>query len=402
MTFARTQPDGVWLGGGYVPSAADWSSIDAKIAAAVNGARGGTWSPAALISLSGASFTVTGPTLVAYGGVLTPSVVRLDGAAYPAIGASHPLRKRTVLETFTRFQAANVPVRSLWTVRSDSVFGLQAIALLAATVNSGVEPLWFRSPLLSVHDGAQLSAAVLTFRVPVLRRIAPIRMPRVRIVAVDLDGNVTPLGPSSDASDTSGFQSIPTPSSAEAWYANGEPQEFAYVLNANTVIDVSTYCYWIEVEEEGATLDRTVTSAILDGVFLRELKADVVLAGTPAALTGVQVVDGTNTATGMRVLVIGMANPVQNGIYIANDGGTWARAADLANASQVTPGALIRANQGIGFSSNRGKYFSLDQSGVTPGVAALTFTELTTTAYTGNIYHSLRLEFDGISELRYP
>lgn len=80
---------------------------------------------------------------------------------------------------------------------------------------------------------------------------------------------------------------------------------------------------------------------------------------TNITASGVQNIDGTNTATGDRILLIAQTLPVQNGIYIADDGGAWSRSIDMDTGSDaaativyvaegVTAGNIFRCTNSIG------------------------------------------------------
>lgn len=70
-----------------------------------------------------------------------------------------------------------------------------------------------------------------------------------------------------------------------------------------------------------------------------DAKASVELATTaPILLTGIQVVDVVATATGDRILVKNQLNPIDNGVYLANNTGAWQRSADFNTA---TSGAFL-------------------------------------------------------------
>ena len=82
----------------------------------------------------------------------------------------------------------------------------------------------------------------------------------------------------------------------------------------------------------------TATSPLTKGQFDTQYiqgaitKANVRLAATGnVSLTGIQSVDGSNTATNDRILADVQSDPTENGIYTANDAGAWTRTSDLDN-----------------------------------------------------------------------
>lgn len=71
-------------------------------------------------------------------------------------------------------------------------------------------------------------------------------------------------------------------------------------------------------------------------------------------LSGTETIDGVALAGGERVLVKDQTDTIQNGIYVCNAGGAWARATDFDAASDVIPGALVPVLIG---DTHRGKVF---------------------------------------------
>ncbi len=89
-----------------------------------------------------------------------------------------------------------------------------------------------------------------------------------------------------------------------------------------------------------------VSKAYVDGIALGLDAKSAVFVATVSEnlnLSGVEIVDGITSSTGMRVLAKNQTNPIQNGIYVANDSGAWTRATDFDGTpeGEVTQGALI-------------------------------------------------------------
>jgi len=74
---------------------------------------------------------------------------------------------------------------------------------------------------------------------------------------------------------------------------------------------------------------------------------------TTAAITlsGLQTVDGVNVAAGDRVLVRAQASAVDNGIYLAVDGGAWTRTTDFDGtpANEVSGGSFCFVEEGTSY-----------------------------------------------------
>src|SRR5690606_8181276 len=103
--FTRTQADVVWLGGGYVPTAADWIDLGTKIFRAVNAARGGAWAPSSPIVFSN-GFFVDGLTEIAHGGELQTDSVTIPDGMWPRYADGHALRSRTLVQSMLTRQCS--------------------------------------------------------------------------------------------------------------------------------------------------------------------------------------------------------------------------------------------------------------------------------------------------------
>lgn len=64
------------------------------------------------------------------------------------------------------------------------------------------------------------------------------------------------------------------------------------------------------------------------------------------SLSGVMTIDGVTLANGDRVLVNGQTDKTQNGIYIVNSSGAWARASDANSSSTLIPGLQVFVDKG--------------------------------------------------------
>jgi len=234
-------------------------------------------------------------------------------------------------------------------------------------------------------------------------------MPRFRIVRADAKGTITPLASAVVGADADGWISPTKPTSGAAWYASGLAQAFVYTCDQNNIIDKSQYTYWAEVFEEGVE-PTAAPDSFLDGVLRREQKAEVRLATatTPDAgnLTGILAIDGINTATGDRILVKDGYNATPtayhgNGIWIANDAGLWTRATDLDDPSKFTKRFFVRVREG---SKNTNTFWECTPpypqlfGGDGGGRGSIFFARMLPS---GNKYHSVLLDFDGIVDMRF-
>ena len=453
--FVRTQLDATWTTGNYAPLLADWTSLDSKVFAAINGDLGGTWAPTSLITLAGTYPTqrifITGPLVVDYGGSLNvaPSdataIFRLAAGDWPKFSASHALRSRTIVTPCMVRQST-----PLWYWCNDLTYGgVQSIACtvqrqpfsvdyltsaltglpwgpntqgtildaIVAFKRGKAKPVGLYQPTfalpLRVHDGARLVSATLTFRVPNARAIAPVVPPQMRIIRVDTAGNITELKSMVTGADPIGYIPVASPASGAAWFNGGQVQSVTYTCDQNQIVDVSQYTYWAQIIEEVGT-NATIPMTNCDGTLVRECKLDVTAVATSnIALTGTVTVDGVSCGTASagfgntqeRVLCVGQNDASQNGIWTTAAAAIWTRAPDMKTASDCTPGFVVHATKGTTLA---GTVWECKGPNNTQAVNLSAATDLSGTPVSfqrrrprGNIYHAVSCTFDSIADMRY-
>lgn len=401
--FSRTHDDATWTAPGYVTVPSDWADLSSKVARSLNGDRGGTWSPSSLLDFAAGNVTVNGQALVAYGGTLKgldAGTFVLNGASeWPVFAPGHALRKRSILHSMLPRVSK---VRGNW-VTDLATMSVRSIALGLQTTDrtsvTGPTPLRL---VLRTHDGGTLKRAVFTFRVPTLRTTSPVRMPRFRVLRIDAQGNRKALTSTAAGADANGWLSPALVTSAASWWNSGKAQTFTLPCDQFNVIDKSNFTYWAEIQEEGGA---TVGSPMPDGFLLREKKLDVDLAivgAVSGALSGSKLIDGINTTAGMRVLIHQepTATAYQQGVWVAS-AGAWTRALDFDAVPDITTNCIVYVKSG---SLNKGRSFQV----ISPLPAQIGASAATGDGIffgplepSGNAYHSLRLEFEDIPDMRW-
>lgn len=405
MAFTRTQADLTWTAGGYVTTAGDLEHLGRKVFQAINAVRGGAWNPSSPIEFTSGGFQITGPLLIAYGGSILTDKVELVGAdTWPMWAERHPMRSRKIAQRFLDHE----PERpAMWLLHQDSM-SLESVAV-------GVQPTdgprmlaagRVRFPI-EVHDSSNLARVIIHFRVPEKRAEVPFRMPRARVVRADMDGTTEALA-STELADANGWQSFPTVQTVDAWYAGGEAQTFTYECDQNNAVDISTYTYWLELDEEAVDPQR-VPPVLLDGVAKREQKPDVDLIATDESFqpqTLADVIDGTTLTAGLRVLINRPADSpqgqFQNGIWVTKSG-DWVRATDMNGLDDLTAGAFVRVKGGDRYAATTWQLARpyptvLVDTDPYSHEGDLSFEELVPT---GNRYHSFVAEFEDITHMRW-
>ena len=105
-----------------------------------------------------------------------------------------------------------------------------------------------------------------------------------------------------------------------------------------------------------------------------DIKQSVRVATTEnITLSNTQTIDTVSVVAGDRVLVKDQSTGSENGIYLCVDGGSWTRATDFDNDSEVTSGAFTFVEEG---NTNANNGFVLTTTGtITVGTTALTFSQ---------------------------
>jgi hypothetical protein len=243
--LVRRFTDVQWLGLGQIVGA-DFAYIDQNTFLAVNADDGGTWAPSSIITLGGQGAWAAGPWRISNGFVQTPAA---SGKRIVLGDNDHiQLKAGSTQRSVTRHASgqAFITLADWMAGNSDADFSRPGGQV------GGLEKrgLPFSIPLNfdAVHDGATLTAVVVTFVVSGIRAAVPM-MPRFRVVAVDVDGNITPL----TLGDAVGFRNFaPRPASAAAWYNGEVAQTFSLTIKPDVVIDVGKYSYVFEgIDESG-------------------------------------------------------------------------------------------------------------------------------------------------------
>lgn len=397
----RTQIDATWTTGNYVTVVADWQSLERKVFKAINGVTGGCWAPSSQLvlgsSVANVIINAAAPAIVDWDGTLsTLSGGRfvLDSSGpdpegdWAKLVAGHAGRTRTLVTQCVRRTSSP---KYRW-VAHRPTWGVQAIA---CTVQGPAGVLEQPACIveLRTHHKATLSSVTLTWRVPSTRTNAPVVPPKIRIVRVDANGIITPLKSVASGADANGYIAIAAPTSGAAWFNSGGVQSFTYLCDQNSVVDVTQYTYFAQIQEEAGTLF-PVPAAQCDGTIVRERKADVT-----SLFTANTAITGGAIATGTRVLLTAQTIAQQNGIWIANSSAAWTRATDLQSASDFTPNFIVQ-------STADGTVWQLAAPTNAQQITLSTDTTGTPISFqrraaTGNIYHALAASFTGIADMRW-
>lgn len=243
---------------GYITLGIDLAKIDTNIFKALNGDKGGTWSPTSSITIAGKGVVVAGPgpwtmsgtTVKVTTGPNKPILFgKGDKTDYFGIATGHV---GAAFSTFVRFIESftkNVGVKD------DSTTGV-------LTTVPGVR---FFTPLRVFSGAPKIDSVQVVFLVLQAHASVPQYLPKMRVIAVSVDGTVTPLRTADSTTDSDGFKYFPTPVSGAAWYNGGAIQTFTYTCNVIKPVDVSTYSYFVEFVDESGTGSFTTTGNLYYG-----------------------------------------------------------------------------------------------------------------------------------------
>lgn len=242
----RLDVDPFYVDGVDLP-AAWWNSLDAAQAASINGDAGGTWNPASAITVGGAGVWLCGPSNYNFGSAAAPAL---------SFSSSNPL-----VHGDSDYIQFGTPIsRTIVTscdLGVDASGGLALMVLDAATdgvVNLATTASSYRAGgrllvPLSVHNGATLASAVFAFIIASGHGGLPSSLAQVRLFAVDILGNVTPLYTGGPPGIGAGFIPL-TAANVGAYEAL---TSFTYTCDSGVIVDTSKYSYFAEIVDESGT-----------------------------------------------------------------------------------------------------------------------------------------------------
>jgi len=300
-------------------------TLEANLAAGINGDDGSTHAPATPIGIHGSQgLRVTGPAVIERGGSINATVpqfalsgrtLNLQDGDWPLLDPSNALATRTPMQSVLK--ARGYPWDAAWIARQENG-SLQALAP-SIDLDNGQGPQTCRAYVpLDTHDGATLTQIVVYFHVGALHAGLPSVMPSVRVLRQDASGNTVALTSAAAGADVNGYVYVPKPASGAAWTNNFATQSLTVPCDQNNVIDESQYTYIVElVEEQGLT------------GYPWQLLLVQVLAATTQSLTGMPsptpnlpIMDGIDLSHGGvgqggdRILVKNQSPPTMNGVYV--------------------------------------------------------------------------------------
>lgn len=418
----RTQIDAVWVDG-YTPPASDWEDLERKVFGSWNGVRGGAYcSPAgaagSAYTISGSGLQVVGPTRLSRGGTIygAASAFIIAEGTWPEIGPTHAARARRIVQPISVY---STKYPWLWT-RNHPYGGVGSVALACRLTFSRLVEVSDLYVPLRVVDHATLEKCAIHFRVASRRIVAPIAMPKMRILRIPREsgsesGTVLPE-PLKTTADGLGFDFLPLVASPDEWYRGGAAQSFEYVCDKNNVIDVESYAYVMHLVEE---LGAQSPDEEFDGIRFAERKADCGYAQVNSTQDFVDLESSQNATegdfafSGIRMLIVdsdaqldlGVTTiaSVVNGIWI-QDTSNWPRAQDCDTADDFSPNWIVNviAGKKNGTSTWQCQFPSAGQRMNFTSTSEETRTQIQITPAQpkGNIYHALVPTFN-VKDLRF-
>lgn len=408
--FVRTQSNSVWTTGAYITLVSDWIDLDTKITKAINGDKGGCWAPIYPIILDGSGATISGPSLISHQGYLvlasaSGAGVLISDTSWPQLAIGHVGRTRTIVTSCLGRQA----IPQFHWITDLSYAGIRSIACtINFAGNSLIQPS-FVLPV-RVHNGARLTSATITFRVPVQRKVPPVATPKVRLVRAGTDGTIVPMQSIASGADADGYVSFPMPKTGAEWWSNGEVQSFTYECDQNNTIDTSLYNYYWQLIEEAGTLD-LIPEYKCDGYLVRAQKVN-------ADVKSFNEVTPPYPGANKRVLVFGDGSTANTyfGLKLTEGssatGATWPFANDALTPTNFTPYFLIatadtlemwECSTPVDPTGLKAVYINFNDP---PDLAGQDWEMYPRPNFqkrnaNGNIYHAVSCNFDSIVDMRF-
>jgi hypothetical protein len=134
-------------------------------------------------------------------------------------------------------------------------FQVQMIGLDGAALKTSVANQIFVCPMLRMHDGATIAQVEFRFMI-VAHSALPEQMPAVRIFRADSTGVATPLQSMSAGADVNGFRLLPKVA-LDQWQPTSTSKSFVYVCDQNNSVDLSSFAYGFEIQDEAGTGSET-------------------------------------------------------------------------------------------------------------------------------------------------
>ena len=337
---------GTWTGPDLL--VADCTSLDQEAVQCINGDDGGTWAPVDQIEVSGSVYglTLTGPLVIwgAAGHLETSGSSRFTcgWGDFPQLSPQHAGRSRAIKSSFTT--ARTIPWNQ-WVPHANAAGALDGMMQAQASStqqygSSVIQPTIIVAPL-EVHCGGTLSGVTISFAVGVPHATLP-TLPKARVLRCDVNGNTTPMTSVAAGADAQGFYSLPTPTSATAYYNDGQVQQWTVPCDTDNVVDTSQYFYVVQVVEEQTGSPALVLPAV-------DLVSNSQIFTTFNGLGGLMV-DGVALVAGMRLLLKDQVDPTQNGIWQvpaltagSSVVGFWFRPNDMPLGATVPVGLQVPA-----------------------------------------------------------
>lgn len=417
--FRRTQDDATWTTGNYVTPVADWRDLSRKIFRAVNGDKGGTWSPRPWsndasnqqgIVVGGSGMKVTGQTKIDYGGKILfegGAQLILGNNDWPLLGSSHVGRSRSIVTSTMLLQNRS---RFHWLLNRQYM-AMQSVACTFQLGNILTRPE-FSLPL-RVHNGARLTKATLRYRIPKDFRRVPYLTPKMRILRVDEFGIAVPLMSRTAGADKDGFFAIPDPASPSDWFSKGNVKVFEYACDQYNTIDTSLYHYYAHVIEEQSTAE-IVPIGLMDGEKERAIffvnkvvftnineSTDIDIDGRPSQVAASGESPFLVMGQGDTLTKPGEPNnaPIGNGVYFLVGTSVSISGRVRWTALDNVPGLILLGPKinvdNVNYTEQTA--WELKKPSADTTVEACKFDYPTPR---GNIYHSVTCDFDSIVDMR--
>lgn len=255
--YTRIWPDSV-LKRGLVLTGQNLIDLDNQTVGAVNGDDGGSWSPTSQIIIGGKGVRVHAPFIMSgsnvqalFGFGVHLTFGRGDAKDYFSITVLNYAHSPFSYTPFTSYASATP---------------FAGAVVNGISVRGKVKGATLRIPLNVYSCDGKINEVSLNWRVGESHANVPQYVPKMRVIAVDLDGTVFPLRTLDATTDANGFQYIDTISTTGTiYYGSGANKGFTYTTTVNFPLDGSKYQYFVEIIEESGASSWSTTGNLYTG-----------------------------------------------------------------------------------------------------------------------------------------
>jgi hypothetical protein len=259
---ARILPDSRYVNGAVIP-ASYFQALDSAQFAAINADTGGTWSPSSPITIGGAGMRASGPWSFGAAPAIevtsgAPERITHGDSDWIQLGSGHAGASRAIYTSLgpaadtSYWTPGNAANGRPWIGYQSPSHGAKVYDSASAFVGGARLAVPLR-----VHNGAKLTEVDFYWKCGDAHSGGmPSSVPQIRVIRLDMFGNVAPLCQTTTTSGWmgSGWLTITSATTTGAYYSGGVAQFGIYPVDAAfELVDTSQYAYVAQVIDEAGS-----------------------------------------------------------------------------------------------------------------------------------------------------